>query len=429
MNFLRRLLGGKAGRIIVTDRANPGTSAQPETDANSYFQLGVAKGFQRDFEGCIKDLTRAIELEPHFAVAYFNRGSAKQAKGDFDGAIADHTKAIELKPGFPLAFFNRGEAKYSKGDFDGAIADHTKAIELQQDIDNAYCKRGNAKQVNGDLDGAITDYTEAIKLRPDDVSAYHNRGKAKQTKGDLDGAIADYTEAIKLRPDDVSTYHDRGKAKQAKGDLDGAISDQTKANQFKAGSYLGKPLHKESSVLQAVIDKDPTLALDRLHEGASPNEKGQYGNVALHYAAAYGYLDVIEAILRAGGAVDTKNGAGQTPLVYSMMEGQPAAARFLWKHQSFKFSESGREKHIKELCSIGVDWTFLPSEASSGYFQKGSHIGHNFHPRARQIGEELHKIGGIEAMRDAHASITEILGAKAASNLSSIWNHVGDWLD
>jgi hypothetical protein len=186
---------------------------------------------------------------------------------------------------------------------------------------------------------------------------------------------------------------------------------------------------KGPSVLQAVISKDPTLALDRLREGGSLDEKGQYGNVALHYAAAYGYLDVIEAILKAGGKVDAKNGAGQTPLVYAMVEGQPAAARLLWKHQSVKFSDSGRANLIKELCSIGSDWSFPPGEASSGYFQKGSPLKYNLHPRARQIGDELHKIGGIEVMRDAHATITQVLGGKAASNLSCVWSHVGDWLD
>lgn len=395
MNFLKRLFGGSAGRITAAGYTKPDMGAQHGVDANSYFRLGVAKGYRRDFDGSIRDLTKAIELEPRFAVAYFNRGSAKQAKGDFDGAIADHNRAIELKPDFPLAFFNRGEAKYSKGDFDGAISDHTRAIELEPDIDNAYCKRGNAKQVKGDFDGAIADYTEAIKLRPDDVSAYHNRGKAKQSKGDLEGAIA----------------------------------DQNKAIQLKAGSSIARPVPKGSSVLQAVIDKEPTLALDRLDEGGSPDERGQYGNVALHYAAAYGYLEVIKAILKAGGEVDAKNGAGQTPLVYAMLEGQPAAARLLWKHQSNTFSESGRMKLVKELCSIGVDWSFAPGEASSGFFQKGSPLRYNFHPRARQIGDELHRIGGIEAMRDAHASVTETLGGKAASNLSSIWNHVGGWLD
>jgi hypothetical protein len=166
-----------------------------------------------------------------------------------------------------------------------------------------------------------------------------------------------------------------------------------------------------------------------LRKGGSLDEKGQYGNGALHYAAAYGYLDVIEAILKAGGTIDARNDAGQTPLVYAMEYDQPAAARLLWKHQSSKFSESGRAKLIKELCSIGVDWSFPPGAASSGFFLKGSPLEGNRHPRARQIGDELHRLGGIEAMRDAHASIREILGGRAASNLSCVWSFVGDWLD
>ena len=63
-------------------------------------------------------------------MAYCNRGSAKNSSGDYAGAIEDYTKAIELDPKFAVAYCNRGNAKDSSGDYAGAIEDYTKAIEL-----------------------------------------------------------------------------------------------------------------------------------------------------------------------------------------------------------------------------------------------------------------------------------------------------------
>ena len=45
----------------------------------------------------IKQLTKAIELDPDSAVAYLNRGMARQAKGDREGGEADFARARELK--------------------------------------------------------------------------------------------------------------------------------------------------------------------------------------------------------------------------------------------------------------------------------------------------------------------------------------------
>ena len=41
----------------------------------------------------------------------YNSGVDKYEQGDYQGAIADYTKAIEINPKFALAYFNRGLAK------------------------------------------------------------------------------------------------------------------------------------------------------------------------------------------------------------------------------------------------------------------------------------------------------------------------------
>jgi tetratricopeptide (TPR) repeat protein len=61
-------------------------------------------------------------LAQHSAAEFFKSGYTKADKADYDGAIADFSKAIELDPKYALAYDNRGVAKDRKSDYDGAIA-------------------------------------------------------------------------------------------------------------------------------------------------------------------------------------------------------------------------------------------------------------------------------------------------------------------
>ncbi len=65
-------------------------------DAESYRKQGIDKFNLQDFTGAIKDLSKAIELEPKCADAYCYRGNAKHELQDFKGAVQDLGKAIEL---------------------------------------------------------------------------------------------------------------------------------------------------------------------------------------------------------------------------------------------------------------------------------------------------------------------------------------------
>ena len=63
--------------------------------AEEYFNLGKSK-IPFDYEGAIPYLTKAIELDPNYALAYSHRGDAKYALSDIDGACLDWSKAVEL---------------------------------------------------------------------------------------------------------------------------------------------------------------------------------------------------------------------------------------------------------------------------------------------------------------------------------------------
>ena len=61
---------------------------------------------------------------------YSNRAKDKYYSGDYYGAISDYTKAIEINPNYALGFGNRGAAKEKIGDMQGACNDWRKASYL-----------------------------------------------------------------------------------------------------------------------------------------------------------------------------------------------------------------------------------------------------------------------------------------------------------
>ena len=76
--------------------------------AADYVNAGVEKGESGDLQGAIADFTKAIEINPQYAIAYTNRGFAKSNSKDYQGAIVDYNKAIQINPQYAATYFNRG---------------------------------------------------------------------------------------------------------------------------------------------------------------------------------------------------------------------------------------------------------------------------------------------------------------------------------
>ncbi len=72
-----------------------------------------------------------LELDPKDAAWVYNdRGKNYSDKKENDLAFADFSKAIELNPKYALAYYNRCKMYNDKKEYDLAIADCTKSIEL-----------------------------------------------------------------------------------------------------------------------------------------------------------------------------------------------------------------------------------------------------------------------------------------------------------
>lgn len=82
------------------------------------------------YQFVIRDLTRAIELEPSFAFAFYNRGTFYAMTNDLHAALVDLDKAIELDETLAEAWYNRGLVLVLLNRMDEAFSDLSRAGEL-----------------------------------------------------------------------------------------------------------------------------------------------------------------------------------------------------------------------------------------------------------------------------------------------------------
>lgn len=200
-------------------------AATADERAHAHANRGNAYGGKAQYEHAMRDLDRAIELNPHDAVAYATRGRVCLATGKHDDAIRDMDKAIEIDPRVPAVYISRGMAFAAKGMPDRAIQDYDKAIELYPN-DAFYAGLAFEKKMkllNQDLD-------KAIQLNPRDPLAWRHRGaKYHYGAGQPGRALRDLNKAIELNPRGVWSFTYRGDVYSLMNQYDAAIQDYSKA--------------------------------------------------------------------------------------------------------------------------------------------------------------------------------------------------------
>ena len=214
--------------------------------AEEHFYSGYQKGIYKDYYGAISDYTKAIELNPDYAMAFYNRGVIKNELKDYERSIQDYNSAIELNPNYSMAYYNRGLIKDNLGNQSGALADYTKAIEIYPEDPIAFYNRGIIYKNKERYYKAIADYTDAIQLNPNYAEAYHNRGVIKNILKNYKGAIEDYNKSIRL-DSNIIAFNNRGISKNNMEDYYGAILDYNKAIEMDsvyADAYANRGISK-----------------------------------------------------------------------------------------------------------------------------------------------------------------------------------------
>jgi tetratricopeptide (TPR) repeat protein len=182
----------------------------------------------------VADYSRAIELEPDFALAYYGRGNTYAYESsdqyDPDKAIADYGTAIALNPNEVGPYQARARIYERQGNSDALVAAYSEIVDRFPNYLVGRYERGQLYERMGDDRSAIADYSEIIEQDPDGSPLpYYLRGRLYVRQGadeqaladlirgiELDeynvhGTVDDYTQAIELDPDFALAYYRRGK--------------------------------------------------------------------------------------------------------------------------------------------------------------------------------------------------------------------------
>ena len=209
-----------------------------------YFK-GLVFAEQAQWIKAIYELSKAIHLNPKFAVAYDNRGLAYANSGQWDRALSDFNQVLELDPNFSEVYVRRGFVWEMKGNLNQAVTDYNKAIEINPREARAYFFRGRAHGDRGLYDLALTDFNKAIELNPNSAEAYVRRGTIYAIKDQDDLAVANYNQALEIDSNYVEAYLKRGLYYEMKGNPDRAIADYTKALEIRpriCDAYLSRAI-------------------------------------------------------------------------------------------------------------------------------------------------------------------------------------------
>jgi tetratricopeptide (TPR) repeat protein len=96
--------------------------------------FGNLSGERREYQWAVDRFTRAIELDPGFVAAHYSRGVLYWRElENWYRAIHDLTRVIEIAPHWHEAWLNRAIAYQRRGDFEAAIADLEHYLTIAKD--------------------------------------------------------------------------------------------------------------------------------------------------------------------------------------------------------------------------------------------------------------------------------------------------------
>jgi tetratricopeptide (TPR) repeat protein len=210
---------------ITISYSQPPT-AEKIAQAREFFNTGVKKGIDKNFDAAIEDFTRAIALNPLFAEAFLYKGLAEIEIQNYDQAVKDFTITIELDPSFSdQAHYFRGLTRYYLGEYALAIDDYSIAIRMNPDF-VSFFQRGKANLKLEEYRRALQDFDIALRLNEEFYEAYLYRGICMYHLEMYDQARADLDIAGKKFPATAEVHY-----------YSGLVSMAMKTNTFAIESF------------------------------------------------------------------------------------------------------------------------------------------------------------------------------------------------
>ncbi|MDX1992927.1 MAG: tetratricopeptide repeat protein [bacterium] len=169
--------------------------------STDYYKRFKEKFSNRDFDGGLDDLAKAVNLDPTNVELYIERADLNMLRAEYQEAVDDLTKIMDLNPEIMTladAYDLRARAYELLGESEKAIADCTWVIEHGQATHQTFSRRGRLTERQGNYQDAIRDFTAAYNMQPDPLALlqraalYSKVEQYQEAINDLSIFISDY---------------------------------------------------------------------------------------------------------------------------------------------------------------------------------------------------------------------------------------------
>src|SRR6188474_2529264 len=187
--FCNEKLGRHAEAIEASKKA---VSLRPA--AESYFNIGLASYYLKQFRESAEAYRAAIRLDPYNAAdAYYALGLVYRDWGKADEEIQAYKQAIKLKPDYTSAYERLGNRYFRSKKYAEAVEVFKQLSSLRPADASANNNLGEAYLELSKFTEALDNFRQAIRLKPDYGRAYFNMGKCFLAMGNRDAALEQYT--------------------------------------------------------------------------------------------------------------------------------------------------------------------------------------------------------------------------------------------
>jgi tetratricopeptide (TPR) repeat protein len=418
--------------------------------AEAHANLGAAL-IPTDGEQAIRELEKAVALEPSSVKAQFNLASAYGASPKYGPAkeIELLRKVIALAPSFERAHLALGKALLQDGKASEAIPELQEASRLDPQSGEARYQLGLALVRAGRKDEGTVELQKGRELSATDDRNQNAildiaEGRAAFEKGDLDQAATKFRHAIKLQPESSDAQRYLGMVLEKQGDTAGASDAYEKAVDLNPGDAAARQSFQRLVEMRSGADDPARMAelegyvRDSRFKEVEPilsayvkeHPKSSWGWYALGYSlfAQQKIGESIQALAKSL-QLDVKNAEAHKILGRDLMIiGRFDAAQVEFE-QGIRYDPKSAEMHynLGKLFSMQDNWA--PGRKQ---FEEALRIDPSYVEALDALGMAQEALGdnaGAVASYEKAIALNQARNGKFAAahvNLSAYYNRTGD---
>ncbi len=210
--FSQALAAHRAGQLDIAATLYRQILSHSKKQFAPLHLLGVIEGQRGNLAEGIRQISKAIKLNPHSADAYLNLGRMQGELGDLPNAERNLRKALAINPASGLASGNLAAVLRRLERFEEALSCVDAALAREPANAIAIVNRANILFDLERYDEAKAAYQHALRINQRDHEAWLGLGATENRLKNPEGAVAALKHAVAIKPESLEAWLSLGHA-------------------------------------------------------------------------------------------------------------------------------------------------------------------------------------------------------------------------